>query len=154
MRDRLMRSAFVSVAVIVLASCGGVYKPVTTYATAPVTETVINDQFVVPPRDFRVFEIVVRSGMGAPCIEGTFAASGANNDIEVFLLEESQFLNWQNRHQFRSAYTSGRVTADKLRVELDADPGKYFIVFSNRFSIISNKSVTADLRLRYDPVTE
>jgi hypothetical protein len=113
-------------------------------------DTVIDGSFVVPPRTFKPFEVVVAAGMARPRLEGTFSASGARNDIEVLLLDEQQFSNWQNRHEFKSTYTSGRVTADKLRVDLPEEPGKYFVIFSNRFSIFSNKGVVADLKLRYD----
>jgi hypothetical protein len=150
MTNRLMRTAVASAVLFALAACGGADTPVETVPPAPIVEIIVNEKFDVPPRDFKVFEILVRSEMKAPRVEGTFTASGANNDIEVFLLEETQFLNWQNRHQFRSAYTSGRVTADRLRIDLDAEAGKYFIVFSNRFSIISTKGVVADVRLRHN----
>jgi hypothetical protein len=118
-------------------------------AVKPLVDTIFDGSFVVPPRTFKPFEIVVSASMANPRLEGTFTASGANNDIEVLLLDEQQFSNWQNRHEFRSAYSSGRVTADKLRIDLP-EPGKYFVIFSNRFSIFSNKGVVADLKLRYD----
>ena len=141
------RTLVATVIVLALSACGGSKSSIETAGTF---DTIIDGSFVVAPRTFKPFEIVVASGMSNPRIEGTFTASGANNDIEVLLLDEQQFNNWQNRHDFRSAYTSGRVTADKVRVDLPSEPGKYFLIFSNRFSIFSNKGVVADLRLRYD----
>lgn len=110
---------------------------------------VVSGSFIVEPRTFKPFKLEVDADMSRACIEGTFSASGANNDIEVTVLEETQFLNWQNRHKFEAAYESGRVTAGKLKVELPLEPATYFVVFSNRFSIMSNKSVVADLKLQY-----
>ena len=151
---------FVStVLVLAVSACGGPKKapiqvPAPLPPVAPVVQqlldTIIDSSFVVPPRTFKPIEVVVAAAMSNPRLEGTFTASGANNDIEVLLLDELQFSNWQNRLPFRSVYASGRVTADKLRIDLPSEPGKYFVIFSNRFSIWSNKSIVADLKLRYD----
>jgi hypothetical protein len=140
-----------TVVVLAFSACGGSKAPVNFAPTAAqqLLDTIIEGSFVVAPRTFKPFEIVVGAGMSNPRLEGTFIASGANNDIEVLLLEEQQFSNWQNRHEFKSAYASGRVTADRLRIDLPSEPSKYYVVFSNRFSIFSNKGVVADLKLRY-----
>ena len=152
----MFRKIFVmTILVLAFTACGGSKAPIQTVAApgAIVNElfdTIIDGSFVVPPRTFKPFEFLVGTGMSNPRLEGTFTASGANNDIEVLLLNEQQFSNWQNRHDFKPAYESGRVTADRLRIDLPNEPGKYFLIFSNRFSIFSNKGVVADLKLRYD----
>ena len=153
----MFRRMFVAtVMVLALSACGGSKSPIQTLAAPPATtvqqvfDTIFDGSFVVAPRTFKPIEVVVAAGMSNPRLEGTFTASGANNDIEVLLLDEQQFSNWQSRLGFRSAYASGRVTADKLRIDLPNEPGKYFVIFSNRFSIFSNKGVVADLKLRYD----
>lgn len=110
---------------------------------------VVTGSFIVEPRTYKPFKVIVGPDMTYACVEGTFTASGANNDIEVTVLEETQYLNWQNRHKFEAAYDSGRVTAGKLKVELPETAGTYWLVFSNRFSIISNKTVVADVKLQY-----
>ena len=144
-----------TVVVLALSACGGSKAPVQAVAPpAPplvqqLLDTIVQTTFAVPARAFKPIEVVVSSVMSNPRLEGSFTASGANNDIEVLLLDEQQFNNWQNRHEFRSAYASGRVTADKLRIDLP-EPGKYFVIFSNRFSIFSNKGIVADLKLKYD----
>jgi hypothetical protein len=143
---------------VVLASpaCYGSKAPVQVAVPPPpaiaqqMRDTIVEGSFAVAARTFKPFEIVVDAGMAKPFLEGTFTASGANHDIEVLLLDEQQFSNWQNRHEFKSAYASGRVTADKMRIDLPNEPGKYFVIFSNRFSMFSNKGVVADLKLRYD----
>ena len=155
MSRKFAKAVVAAVAVLALAACGGAKKTSVSTSTAAMAsaqqlDTIIAGSFVVPPRNFKPVEIVIVPGMSHPRLEGTFSASGANNDIEVLLLDEQQFSNWQNRHEFKSAYASGRVTADKLRIDLPNEPGKYFVIFSNRFSMFSNKGVVADLKLRYD----
>lgn len=145
-----------TVVVLAVSACGGSKAPIQASTPPPpplvqqLLDTIVQTTFAVPARAFKPIEVVVSAAMSNPRLEGSFTASGANNDIEVLLLDELQFNNWQNRLQFRAAYTSGRVTADKLRIELPSEPGKYFLVFSNRFSLFSTKSVNADLKLRYD----
>ena len=158
MVKRVAGTLVASVVVFFLSACGGSKAPVQVappaLPAAPLVQklldTIIESSFEVPARTFKPFEIVVAAAMSNPRLEGTFTASGANNDIEVLLLNEQQFSNWQNRHEFKSLYASGRVTADKLRIDLPDEPGKYFVIFSNRFSVISTKSIVADLKLRYD----
>ena len=150
--DRKLAALSVAAA-LVMSGCyrsGPHYRPPDRAAAAQAMSTVVvSGSFIVEPRNFKPFKVVVAPEMANACVEGTFTASGANNDIEVTVLEETQYLNWQNRHMFEAAYESGRVTAGKLKVELTDTPGTYFVVFSNRFSIVSNKSVVADVKLQY-----
>jgi hypothetical protein len=150
----LQKLVVVTAAAAALSAC--YHRTSTRYAAhvmKAAEESVVNASFIVEPRSFKPFKVVVAPAMGSPRIQGTFSATGANNDIEVFVLDESQFTNWQSRHAFKAAYSSGRVTSDTLNVELSAEPGTYFVVFSNRFSIISNKGVVADVKLRYTHTT-
>ena len=146
--------AFVLIGMLAAAGCYGGSKDLDYPAASPttynLTETVVSGAFIVEPRTFTPFKITLTPGMTNARLEGSFTASGARNDIEVTLLSEAQYANWQNRQRFDAAYVSGRVTSAKIAVTLPAGPGTYYMVFSNRFSIISNKAVTADVQLVYD----
>ena len=142
--------AVVVLAVVAASACYG-RKTVTTTVKQPYQiESIVNGSFIVGPRNFKPYKIEVAPGSVNPRLEGTFNASGANNDIEVFLLEQSQFQNWEQRNKFTAAYQSGRVTSDKLQVPLSPQGGTYYVVFSNRFSMLSNKAVVADIILHCD----
>jgi hypothetical protein len=146
--------AFVLIGLLASAGCYGGRKDLDYPAKSPttynLTEAVVSGAFIVEPRTFKPFKITLTPGMTNARLEGNFTASGARNDIEVTLLNEAQFTNWQNRQRFDAAYVSGRVTSGKIAVTLPTGPGTYYVVFSNRFSIISNKAVTADVQLVYD----
>jgi hypothetical protein len=146
--------AFVLIGMLAVAGCYGGSKDLDYPATSPttynLTETVVSGAFIVEPRTFKPFKITLMPGMSNARVEGSFTASGARNDIEVTLLNELQYAHWQDRQRFDAAYVSGRVTSGKIAVTLPAGPGTYYMVFSNRFSIISNKAVTADVQLVYD----
>jgi hypothetical protein len=138
---------------VLASACGGdnhVEGPSATPPLQSLTEAIINGAFIVEPRTFKPFKIIVTEDMDSPRLEGTFSATGARNDIEVTLLTETQFANWQNRRTFEAAYASGRVTSGNIEISLPTTPGTYFVVFSNRFSIFSNKAVTADVQLHYN----
>jgi hypothetical protein len=144
--------------IFAIAGCGGgAKKPVQTnlVSTVPAptiqhgSQDVLGGSFIVEPGKYKVFNLAVTAAMKSATVEGTFTASGGNNDIEVFVLEESQYMNWQNGHKFDATYMSGRVTAGKLNVQLPQEPGNYYVVFSNRFSYITNKAIVADVKLHY-----
>src|SRR5215207_1558508 len=127
MVQRVAKTLVASIVVVTLSAClglGGSKAQKIQVPTPPppvvqqLLDTIIENSFVVPARTFKPFEVVVAAAMSNPRLEGTFTASGANNDIEVLLLTEQQFSNWTNRHAFTSLYASGRVTADKLRIDL------------------------------------
>jgi hypothetical protein len=83
-------------------------------------------------------------------VEGTFSASGGTgNDVEVYLLNDDEFVNWQNHHAVSTLYNSGRMTQGTLNVVLPSGAENYHLVFSNQFSLFSPKAVRASIRLHY-----
>ena len=139
--------AVLTVAALTLPACGlwpggsGIDLP---------NADIVTGSFSVGARNFTPFEIQVPDGVDDARIEGTFSTEGGSgNDIEVTVFEAVQFQNWQNRLRFLPMYESGRVSAEKVNIPLPG-AGKYVMVFSNRFSLLSTKAVTADLKLRYD----
>jgi hypothetical protein len=83
-------------------------------------------------------------------VEGTFNASGgARNDIEVYVLNDDEFVNWQNNHSVSTLYNSGRMTQGTLNAALPPSAGTYHLVFNNKFSLLSPKAVRASIRLHY-----
>lgn len=74
-------------------------------------------------------------------LQGRFQAQGGTgNDIEIYLLSADGFTNYQNGHSVGTYYNSGRVTVGSFSVNLAA--GQYYLVLSNRFSVLTNKVVS------------
>ena len=91
---------------------------------------------------YNYFKLEVPAGATSVHLDGNFTASGGTgNDIEVFVLPEDDFVNWQNRHAARTYYKSGKVTVGKFSVTLPSDAGTYYLVLDNRFSLLSKKEV-------------
>jgi hypothetical protein len=72
------------------------------------------------------------------------AQGGAGNDIRILLLDELNYLNWSNGHAAKAIYDSGVVTAAEMEVPIRVD-GQYRLVFDNKFSWVTDKTVQCDL---------
>ena len=96
------------------------------------------------------FKLIVPAGATSVLLHGNFTASGGlSNDIEVFVMPEDDFVNWQNGHNAKTFYNSGRVTVGTLNVNLPADAGTYYLVFSNKSSLLTQRNVLVDTALTY-----
>ncbi len=114
------------------------------------TTTLANPALKVNALNFAYFKLDVPAGATSVLVHGNFTASGGlGNDVEAFLLLESDFVNWQNRHDAKTFYNSGKVTVGNLNVNLPADAGTYYLVFSNRFGLLAQKTVRVDAALTY-----
>jgi hypothetical protein len=96
------------------------------------------------------FKLTVPADASYVTLQGHFAATGGSgNDVEVYMLPEDGFTNWENRHSATPLYSSGRVTQDTLNVALPPDAGTYYLVFSNKFSLVTPKAVQTNITLTY-----
>ncbi|MGD0163715.1 MAG: hypothetical protein ABSB39_14710 [Candidatus Sulfotelmatobacter sp.] len=112
--------------------------------------TVKNPNLHLNALNFGYFKLDVPTGATSVNLHGNFTASGGlTNDVEVFVLSADDFVNWQNRHEAKTFYNSGKVTVGTLNVNLPADAGTYYLVFNNRFAILAQKNVLVDAALTY-----
>lgn len=80
-------------------------------------------------------------------LSGEFTAQGGSgNDIQCFIVNESGLTNLRNGHAARNFYHSGVVTVDNFGVYLSE--GQYYILFSNKMSLFSNKVVTLNYSIK------
>jgi hypothetical protein len=87
-------------------------------------------------------------------IAGYFLAlGGQGNDIDVVLAEEKEFGLWMDGQQAKVYYQSGRATSGDIDVKLPTLNATYYLAFNNRFSVLSAKTINADLTLYYSKVT-
>jgi hypothetical protein len=97
-----------------------------------------NSKFIVPAGAFNV------------TMTGHFSATGGfGNDIEVFILTEDEFVNWQNGHPVKAFYNSGKVTQDTINLTLPSDAATYYVVFSNKFSLLIPRAVQASIDVNF-----
>lgn len=105
---------------------------------APTGVTVVNTAFTVAAGQHRVwtFDVYARGAR----VRGRFRAE---SDIECYIMDEDAYENFRTHHVSSTYYNSGRVTVANINVLLSE--GRYYLVFSNGYSIISNKAVTANV---------
>ncbi len=127
-------------------------------------QAILETPFSVSPHNFRYYKFDLPEGSMNVSIVGQFTASspekktgnaksatadGDDNDIEVYVLSEPAFAVWQNGYATSSVYESGRVPKGSMQAELPAGAGVYYLVFSNKFSSKTAKTVNATVLLRY-----
>ncbi len=109
----------------------------------------IDTAFTIPQLRHKAYKFAIPAGVNSGTVQGHFSATGgSHNDIEVWLMNDDGFVNWQNKHSVTPIYNSGRVTQGTLNVSLPG-AGTYYLVFNNQFSLISPKAVQDNLTLTY-----
>lgn len=118
----------------------------------PVSQKIASGQVQIQAGGYVQYRIAITPDMRNPQITGNFTASGGGgNDIEAVVAEETEYMNWINGHPAKVRYTSdGRKTMDRFDIRLS--PGTYYFALSNKFSVLSGKSVFVDVALSYSRV--
>jgi len=112
---------------------------------------VINQQSVTASANgYYYFKLDVPPGSSGAHLQGSFTASGGSgNDIEAYVLSETDFVNWKNGHPAKTFYNSGKVTTGNININLPAEVGTCYLVFDNKFSLLSQKNVQVNATLTY-----
>jgi hypothetical protein len=85
-----------------------------------------------------------------PCVltGRVLGLAGGGRDVEIFVLDEPGYRDWQHGIAPSALFESGRSSAASIAVELPS-PGRYHLLLSNRYSIFTSKRVRVDdARLR------
>ena len=130
-----------------------VQRPVTQPVAIPLSEKA----FTIGAGKYNYFKFTIPPQSSEVHMQGRFEASGGSgNDVEVVILSEDAFTNWQNHHSVSTYYNSGRVTVGTVDARLPSTLGNagesatYYLIFNNAFSVFSNKAVSADITLHYN----
>lgn len=125
------------------------FAPVPKTRYVPVSEKIATGQITVRANGYVQYRIILTPEMIEPRISGSFNASGGGgNDIEAVIADETNYMNWINGHQAQVFWgTQGKQTTGSIDVGLR--PGTYYLVFSNRFSVFTQKQVFLEVNLNY-----
>lgn len=115
-------------------------------------ERIASGQVVVNAGKILFYRIPIKD-MRDVRVSGHFLAlGGSGNDIEVFLAEEKEFGKWLDGQPSKAYYQSGRTTAGDIDVKLPLLNATYYLCFNNKFSVLSSKTVSADVSLFYSTI--
>lgn len=124
-------------------------SPLAAIIPHPVSFAVLNGDLAVAAGTVTSIPFTVPPGASLAHLRGTFqSAGGSGNDIEAGLLTQPEFENWQNGHYAHGFYFSGKTTTGEINVG-PLPPGDYALGFSNRFSLMTPKTVSGNVTLTY-----
>lgn len=151
---------WILLAVLVLAAGCVIFLNRTTHSSPPVpavppvvrmlkTETIAHTAITVGAGSFHYYKFVVPPTATQASVDGHFSATGGfGNDIQVFVVNEDSFVNFQNGHASDAYFNSGKVTQNTINALLPG-PGTYYLVCNNRFGLLAPKDVEIDAILHY-----
>jgi hypothetical protein len=67
--------------------------------------------------------------------------AGGNKDFQAFLMGDDDFRNWSTSHEAKVYWQTDKVAAATIDANLRG-PGKFHLVISNVFSVLTAKTVT------------
>lgn len=115
----------------------------------PHQEKIVDSAFTVGAVSLQPYRFEVPAGARDIRVDGHFVATGGTgNDIQVLILGEDDFVNWQNGHRVMAYYDSGQITQSTITASLPG-PGTYYLVFNNAFSLLTPKAVQARASVSY-----
>jgi predicted nucleic acid-binding Zn ribbon protein len=113
------------------------------------TETIANTAITVGAGSFNDYRFVVPPTATQAYVDGHFSAAGGfGNDIQVFVVNQDSFVNFQNGHASDAYFNSGKVTQNTINALLPG-PGTYYLVCNNRFGLLAPKAVEINAILHY-----
>lgn len=117
----------------------------------PVTAPLVSGQFQVRAQNYSAWNFIVPAvAVRNYRVNGHYSViGGSGNDIQAVIATEDEFQNWINGHQSRTFYASpGKVTTGN--VDLVLPPGRYVLALDNRFSLLTDKAVLAEIKATYE----
>ena len=128
-------------------------------------QLVLNKSFSLPPRAFRYYTFTLPKDSKDVSIVGAFdtaigkstyadrptgqqQASEPDNGVEVYLLSEQDFANWQKEIASNPTHEIAHGAKGTMQQKLPDGPGLFYLVFSNRREP-SSRTINATAYLRY-----
>lgn len=148
-----MKNNFISllafIAVTMISSCGSSTKGVINAENNKVEK-----KETLKAGEFYQFEIVLEDKMNAISVEGEWRVlDGGDRKAKVFVMDEENFLKFQNDQAYKTYYSSGEKITDNFKIRL-ANKYKtaktlYYLIFDNP-SDEDNKKVEFKLLMNYE----
>jgi len=144
---------FVSMMIVGLFLAAGA---VTLFAQGPATDKLASGNYVVYAVSPQAWRFTVDSKtMANATIAGHFSITeGTPKDIDVFVFKDDAYFKWRGddaaaKASAKPLFELRKKTEGDLNVKV-AEPGNYYVVFSNLYQYEGTKKLTADVKLQYD----
>jgi hypothetical protein len=117
---------------------------------------IVDATFSVGAHTFRYYKFSLPEATANASVVGRFkstasstAGSGGDNNIEAYIIPEADFAAWRTGNATSSLYDSGNVAGSAVHADIPPGAGIYYLVFSNKSSPTTPKSVHATVMVRY-----
>lgn len=101
----------------------------------------------VKARNYQIFEFSFDRDQGVGEIGGRISVQGPSEfDVQLWIVDYANLENFINRQAFNTYLNTGRVRLKSFSVALE--PGRYYLIFDNKFSAINDKNVHAQVAVR------
>ena len=126
--------------VVVLGAAGWVAssetptaRQIQSYITTAHAETIFEDSIALKPHSFSSYRVTVPESAIEVAISGQFESSGrTDNEVQVLILTESEFVAWQSGYAGSPYYDSGKGPKGDIEASLPSRGGSYFLIVSNK----------------------
>jgi hypothetical protein len=124
------------------------YKP-STFET-PVTQNILNSRIVIQPGQAVYYAIPIPPDARETHITGSFSVNGTfSNDIYAIITDYQNAQKWVNGVDAQVYWQSGPVASTSFDVKDLGPSATYYIAFSNRAAMLSQKTVFITVNLNY-----
>jgi len=123
-----------------------VSQPESNPVSQPARMTIVDKAFPVGAQRYAYYTVPLKADLNH--VTGHFTAQGGSNDIEVLVLDQDGFTNFSNGHNARTYYNSGGYVTTGT-IDLNLQPGTYYVVFNNAKALVTNKVVTTKIEVEY-----
>ncbi len=108
-----------------------------------------NGTMQINPHSYTYYHFAALDRTSNAHVKGDFALQGNGSNIRVYLLDEVNFVNWKNGHQFSAYYDSSQQTNGSI--DLSVPLGKtFYLVYDNSQSSIPSKKIVSTINLVYN----
>ena len=114
----------------------------TNYTTQSSNSNIVNSLVTVDANSWEARQFNVSAGAQGISVTGYFTVSGGS-DVNVYVMDNTDYVNWANGQSASAYYASGKVTAGTINADLPGS-GTYYLVYDNTFSTISQKIVPSN----------
>lgn len=114
----------------------------------PLKTELVNTSFPVPARQI----VPIPFGADIPHkLVGGFVTYGGSQDITALVVDEQNYELYRKNYPYRSFYKVDKT--DKAKINVTLPSGRYYLIFDNRHSFMTDKSVAAEIYVQYSATT-
>jgi hypothetical protein len=111
--------------------------------------SISNGTMQVDPHSYTFYHFAAPEGTSNAHVKGDFDLQGNGSNIQVYILDEENFVNWKGSHQFNAYYDRAQQTTGAIDVKVPSNKTLY-LIYDNSQSSIPSKKIFSKINLVYN----